>query len=522
MQKFVIAFYIRLSLEDTKTESMSIPNQRAILREHAMSLAEWDRAEVLEFVDNGHSGANFERPAVQELLEMVQAGKIDCIMVKDLSRFGRNSIETGYFIERVFPLYHTRFISVSDDFDTINFKGDTGGIDVAFKYLISECYSRDMSVKTKTAKYAKMQRGEYQSKICPYGYRKSADGRMEIDENVAEIVRLIFRWAAEGTTAAEITRKLFRRNIPTPGEYRKSKGQSFYDVSRTHGTWSSSTVLRMLEDERYIGTYVIGKRAVTEIGGHRIRLKDESEWYKIPDHHPAIVSKELFEQAKAGIRRFSIPNKKRHDYPLRGKVFCGCCDHALSRTTEYPKFYCRHSQVNTDFACHGMSVKAEELETAVFQIIRAQVDTVLGVDGDGKDNLDLQVIQQAEYEKKVQVLQDAKRQLYEQFALGEIDLGTYKEQKARYDAELVRVKNVCTMAAAQTKQAQADYEAKVKRREIIREVSGADSLTQSLIDALIDKVYVFPGNRIEIVYKMQDVFNISANRGTGNESGVLL
>ena len=241
MQKFVIAFYIRLSLEDTKTESMSIPNQRAILREHAMSLAEWDRAEVLEFVDNGHSGANFERPAVQELLEMVQAGKIDCIMVKDLSRFGRNSIETGYFIERVFPLYHTRFISVSDDFDTINFKGDTGGIDVAFKYLISECYSRDMSVKTKTAKYAKMQRGEYQSKICPYGYRKSADGRMEIDENVAEIVRLIFRWAAEGTTAAEITRKLFRRNIPTPGEYRKSKGQSFYDVSRTHGTWSSST-----------------------------------------------------------------------------------------------------------------------------------------------------------------------------------------------------------------------------------------------------------------------------------------
>ena len=128
MQKFVIAFYIRLSLEDTKTESMSIPNQRAILREHAMSLAEWDRAEVLEFVDNGHSGANFERPAVQELLEMVQAGKIDCIMVKDLSRFGRNSIETGYFIERVFPLYHTRFISVSDDFDTINFKGDTGAL----------------------------------------------------------------------------------------------------------------------------------------------------------------------------------------------------------------------------------------------------------------------------------------------------------------------------------------------------------------------------------------------------------
>ena len=189
MRNYVIALYIRLSVEDFKTESLSIPNQKLILREKAMSLPEWDNSEILEFIDNGHTGTNFERPAVQELLTMVQAGKINCIIVKDLSRFGRNSIETGYFIERVFPLYHTRFISVSDDFDTANFKGDTGGIDIAFKYLISECYSRDMSMKTKSAKYAKMRRGEYQSVICPYGYRKSADGRMEPDEDVARMCR---------------------------------------------------------------------------------------------------------------------------------------------------------------------------------------------------------------------------------------------------------------------------------------------------------------------------------------------
>lgn len=118
MRNYVIALYIRLSVEDFKTESLSIPNQKLILREKAMSLPEWDDSEILEFIDNGHTGTNFERPAVQELLTMVQAGKINCIIVKDLSRFGRNSIETGYFIERVFPLYHTRFISVSDDFDT--------------------------------------------------------------------------------------------------------------------------------------------------------------------------------------------------------------------------------------------------------------------------------------------------------------------------------------------------------------------------------------------------------------------
>ncbi len=251
MRKYVIALYIRLSVEDIKTESLSIPNQRLILREKAMSLPEWDNGEVLEFVDNGHTGTNFERPAVQELLTMVQAGSIDCIIVKDLSRFGRNSIETGYFIERVFPLYHTRFISVSDDFDTVNFKGDTGGIDVAFKYLISECYSRDMSMKTKSAKYAKMRRGEYQSVICPYGYRKSADGRMEPDENVAGNVRLIFEWAAEGNTAARspasCTPSIFPRLESIGGITEKTiimcQGHTAYGaVQQSCGCWRISGI----------------------------------------------------------------------------------------------------------------------------------------------------------------------------------------------------------------------------------------------------------------------------------------
>ena len=163
MRDYVIALYIRLSLEDNKYDSLSIENQRLVLHEYAASMSEAAGAEIIEFVDNGYSGTNFERPQVQKLIEMVRENRIDCIIVKDFSRFGRNSIETGYFIKRVFPLFHTRFISLSDDFDSNRFKGDTGGMDVAFKYLINEYYSRDMSIKTKSAKYAKMQRGEYQS-----------------------------------------------------------------------------------------------------------------------------------------------------------------------------------------------------------------------------------------------------------------------------------------------------------------------------------------------------------------------
>ena len=472
MRNYVIALYIRLSVEDFKTESLSIPNQKLILREKAMSLPEWDDSEILEFIDNGHTGTNFERPAVQELLTMVQAGKINCIIVKDLSRFGRNSIETGYFIERVFPLYHTRFISVSDDFDTANFKGDTGGIDIAFKYLISEWYSRDMSMKTKSAKYAKMRRGEYQSVICPYGYRKSADGRMEPDEDVAPNVQMIFQWASEGNTAAEITRKLYAMNIPTPGEYRKLKGKAYYNVSRTNGVWSTSTVLRILEDQRYIGTYVIGKRKVKEIGSRHTQLKDESEWFKIPNHHPAIVSVDLFERANASIKRFSLSNKKPRDYLLRGKVFCGCCDHAMSlRNGAW--FYCRHSEVAETLPCHGVRIKMADLEQVVFETIRAQMCPALGIDSN-KDKLDLQTVQQAEHEEKLRSIQDSKRYLYEQYALGEIDLETYRTRKAVYDTELVQAKNVHAVITAQTKQIKSDYEIKLKQQEIVQEV-GAEN-----------------------------------------------
>jgi DNA invertase Pin-like site-specific DNA recombinase len=158
MADYLIAKYIRLSIEDAKTDSMSIENQRLILDRHIAEL-DTPNAEVIEFVDNGHSGTNFERPAVQELLELVRQGRVNCIAVKDFSRFGRNAIETGYFIERLFPLYRIRFISVSEAFDSNDYYEDTGGLDVSFHFLKHEYYSRDLSQKIKAAKREKMRRG---------------------------------------------------------------------------------------------------------------------------------------------------------------------------------------------------------------------------------------------------------------------------------------------------------------------------------------------------------------------------
>lgn len=507
MSNYNIALYMRLSIEDTLTDSLSIPNQRLILREKAMSLPEYENGELMEFIDNGHTGMNFERPAIQELLTLVQAGKVDCIIVKDFSRFGRNSIETGYFIERVFPLYHTRFISVSDDFDSQNYKGDTGGIEVAFRYLISECYSRDMSIKTRSAKYAKMRRGEYQSVICPYGYRKSADGRMEPDEETADVVRKIFILASQGVSAAGISRKLYEEKIPTPGEHKAAKGKQYHDVSRSNGVWPSSTILRMLRDERYIGTYIIGKREVKEIGGTRMRLKDEDKWIKISDHHEAIIGQKLFETANSMIHGYSISNRQQHCYPLKGKVICGYCDHAMARkgTGNNVMYYCRHSKVSNTLLCNGLQIRAVELEQAVLDTIRAQMCPVLGVDTD-TDALDLQTMQQSEINKEIQLLQNQKRQLYEQYVSEQIDLAAYKAQKEQIDAKLVKAKNTYASISSKAKQAQTDYEKEQKRQSVAQEISEATGLTQQLSDRIINRVYIFKDNRIEVDYTIKDLF----------------
>lgn len=507
LEKYIIAIYIRLSLEDYRYDSLSIENQRLILREKAMSLPQWENAEILEFVDNGYTGTNFERPAMQELLSLVQSGKIDCILVKDLSRFGRNSIETGYFIERVFPLYHTRFISVSDDYDSYNYKGDTGGIDIAFKYLINECYSKDMSIKTRSAKYAKMRRGEYQSVICPYGYQKSADGRMEPDKEAAAVVRLMFQWAAGGASGAEITRKLYAQRVPTPAEYKAIHGRKHYDTSRSNGIWSNTTVLRILEDERYTGTYIIGKREVREIGSTHVRLKDESQWHKIPGHHPAIVSAELFAQANSNIHRFNLSGKKTHDYLLRGKAYCGCCDHALNRKWVSNTWYCRRGDVDISLDCHNVMIPNQELEQVIFDTLRVQILPVIRMDL-GTERLNFQTVHEAAHAENIREIQKQKRLLYEQFSQGEISLDTYRQRKVGLDEALVKAKNVHAAITAQTKQAKSDNEKQRQHTQIAQEIENASGLTKPLVDTLIKKVKVFPGNHIEIEYAVQDFFAV--------------
>ena len=408
-------------------------------------------------------------------------------------------------MEMVFPLYGVRFISINDEFDSDKHHGDTGGINVAFKYLVSEFYSRDLSIKYKSAKYVKFRRGEYQSKLCPYGYRKGADGRMEPDGEAAPNVRLIFELARDGRAPNEIVKALFERHIPTPAQYKAAHGYNGHDSSRCHGIWPASSVVHILDDERYTGTYIMGKREVTEVGGHRIRMKDESQWIKIPDHHPAIISKELFDQVQTRRARFKCPKNTR-TYPLRGKVYCGCCRHAMQRTDNKNRvFQCRHSKVDESAPCHGLTVKEAELEGMLYEVLAKQAQVILNIaDLSNAGRLDVQLAEQAEYDKQIENYLDQKRVLYEQFILKQITMEDYKVQKAAVDSELDRLRTIHSNLKVQTSQMEMDEKTKSARTELAREVVGAGGLTAGLADTLIDRVYVYPNNQVEIVWKIKD------------------
>ena len=493
MPAYVIALYIRLSIEDVKYESMSIENQKLTLHEYASALPEAGHAEILEFVDNGYTGTNFERPEVQRMIELVRQNRIDCIIVKDFSRFGRNSIETGYFLEKVFPLFHTRFISVSDGYDSATLHGDTGGMNVAFKYLINEYYSRDMSIKTRSAKYAKMERGEYQSKTCPYGYRKGANGRMEPDGEAAETVKLIFSLAADGQSATEIARELHRRGIQTPGEYKAAHGNHTHDISRTKGVWPTSTILRVLSREEYSGDYIVRRTEVTEVGSNNRHKRDRSQWIILPDHHEPLVDKEMFMAANNAIRKFSFKSPRQlRSYPLRGMVFCGCCLHAMSHNNNpKPKYCCRNSTGEDDAPCRNLKVPVQEVENLVLHAIRERIGQ------NGEDGSSDGIVESGTGETRTDSLEEERLALYEAYLNGDISLDVFKEQKERIAGKILTAQKNRALLAEQSAKENAANDMKQLREEI----ASADCLTVEMCERLIDRVFVYPDKRIEVEFR---------------------
>lgn len=516
MAEPIIAKYIRLSLDDTHTDSMSLGHQRLLLDQY---IAESDLdGSVWEFVDNGFSGLNFERPAVQELLELVKDGGVRCILVKDFSRFGRNAIETGYFIERVFPLYRVRFISVSDHFDSAQHDGDTGGMEVAFKFLMSEYYSHDLSRKISSAKREKARRGEAVTKNCAFGYRLDENRKMVIDKDAAVTVRIIFEMYAEGKSLSAIGKRLYEENRPTPAAWKKHRRQTA-EAEEYRCVWQKSVIRSILRDEQYIGIYTAGKTRTVEVGNHNRAKNAKEDWIRIPDHHPAIISQELFDAVQEQLRIKGEPLRNRKmgtaerypsaSSPLKGKVVCGTCGHSMRLSnTKNAAFHCWFTRSAPDIACHRLRILSQELQDVVRETVVRQANIVLSQSHDDMRNYRSK--RQLECERSLQALQDEKQRLYESLVLGDIRPEEYKERKTALDAELARKRDIYEVICEQEEKT-APSAASIKAAQ---EALESDELGRELVDLLISRVLVYPDNRIEIQWMVSSFGNlISAGAG---------
>lgn len=309
-EAYGIAFYLRISDEDRGGESVkeseSISGQRMILREFIREHEEFSHSRVTELVDDGFSGTDFERPGIKKLLQMAKAQEINCIIVKDFSRFGRNYLEVGNYLEQIFPFLGIRFISVSDQFDSFKNMGAAGSIEVGFKNIISEAYSRDLSEKIKSVRRLKASQGAFVTAFAPFGYQKSKESKNQliIDQECGAVVRRIFDLFLGGMQKAEIARQLNRENVPSPMMVRRQRKEHFYcSQCKEQSHWTAGRIGQILADQRYVGDNVYGRSVPEKVGSKRAVGVPKEAWIVVPDAHPGIIDRETFERVQVSGRR---------------------------------------------------------------------------------------------------------------------------------------------------------------------------------------------------------------------------
>lgn len=346
---FHTAIYIRLSYESYYTDSESIENQKLLLEDFLQKHKEFVLCE--EYIDDGKTGTNFERPAFERMMKAVKEGAINCIVVKDVSRFGRNHVEVGDYIERIFPYLGVRFVSINDGYDSFNPACDKDQLLLSVKNLMHEMYARDVSKKISSSIKIKQKTGEfYRTAIIPYGYKMGAS-EYEIDEQAAAVVRRVFHSFASGDTVYHICDVLNHEGVASPREY--ATNTSLYSSENADTCWIASTVKRMLINEVYIGNMVRHKREQEFYNNKEATEVEKKDWIRVENTHPAIIDQTVFKQVQSkfiqgkSIQSKSIHSKSREsrkvDAPtsqrkysygeniFKNKIFCGECKAIMTR-----------------------------------------------------------------------------------------------------------------------------------------------------------------------------------------------
>lgn len=523
------AIYLRLSQEDgdisvsDKNESNSISTQRDLI--HAYLQKQPDIEYVTEFCDDGYTGTNFNRPGFENMMTAVREKRVDCIVVKDLSRFGRDYIESGKYIQKIFPMLGIRFIAINDGYDSADTENRSNDFVLPFKNLINDSYCRDISIKSRTNLEVKRRNGEFVSNFAVYGYMRSPDDKHKliVDEEAAVVVRNIFNWKQEGWNAQQIANHLNDLHVPSPMEYKKKCGHNYCTSFKTKATaeWSAVAVLRILKNAVYTGVLEQGKTTTPNYKVKTRILKDESKWARVENAHEAIITIAQFELVQVVLGMDTCRAESNEEiYPFSGMIYCADCHSpmvhraATSNGRKYHYYVCSGNKHDKS-SCTTHNIKCDLVESVILATVQAHISMAINID-DAMSQLESLDWEQREVRKingqlaalelDIEKFSRVKLGLYEDLKEGLISKEEYHSFKDDYDSRIESIKRQISNLISQRNAIEGGLTNAQGWFAQFRQYENIDKLTRNTIVSLIERIEINDNKDIHVKFRHADQF----------------
>ena len=524
-QTFKVAIYLRLSKEDddlscssgAKSESNSISNQRKLIYDFMKSHPELELYD--EYKDDGKSGSNFDRAEFQRMMKDIEAGKVNCVVVKDQSRFGRDYIDVGKYKEKIFPKLGVRFITINEGYDSLS---ATSSDDLAFTInsFVYDFYIRDISTKIRTNLTAKKQNGEYAGAFVAYGYVKDSNdkSKLVVDQFAADVVRDIFRWKIEGLSPQNIAVRLNELGIPSPAEYKKLSGSNYKTSFQTSSkaVWSHVSVRRILKNEIYLGVMIQGKRTTPNYKTKTVVTKAESEWLRVEGTHEAIISVRDFELVQELLRDDTHCRAGDVTVPVyAGRIYCGDCGAtAVRKTVSYAGrryvYYVCNANKHDKTVCSRHSIREDILGQVIYQTVRHQIDLLLDVDKALRqfENLSWEKHKLKQLGASIEIQEEVVRKnntlrlgIYEDLRAGLLDRSEYESLKKELAERIAEATAAIEKLNKEKREILDGVSKQQSWIEQFRQYENVTELTRPMVIHLIERINIFEDSNIEIVFR---------------------
>lgn len=536
VRRYRAGIYARLSSDQDIKKNESVEVQIEIARKFVEEFNQKNTGEVIDVVecytDLGKTGSNFEREGFQRLLQEIRLGEINCVIVKDLSRFGRNYLEAGNYIEKIFPFLGVRFIAVADGFDTGKEGNENKQMASEIKNLVNDMYAKDFSKKAKIHLKQRREEGSYVVGPPPYGYISSWNDKRRVlipDDNTAVIVKFIYERFVETESYAVVADLLNRRKINPPAIYKKTKEVYHSSDEKEYKGWDKSAVERILKSDTYSGTLVQGKTSITAKNERNRIHKSEEEWVVTKDAHESLISMELYRKAKEIQEKIAqkTASHKNHTkgYPIEENIFdsvlyCGVCGRKMTRTS-YVKEYADGGKARLDgyFCLNGGQTKVTvcpesnriskaELVDILRPLIRMEFAVFLDKPKKyvefGNERISESVKRAEaklhETEVKIRRFREEESSVYMDYRAGKILQKDYVAYKMQQEDKLIELRKVEEGQKKDIKTLEKLSGRYLSAIRALLKLKSGKELTKDMVEAFISKIYVYPGKRIEVLF----------------------